>query len=93
MAVFDVNNRSTWNWVNGGQVTCVLPWDQDEYHLDPADRASFYECSNGVAHRTPCAPGTVFNPEIGVCVLPKDISEAQIYNWAVTNGRVAPDQR
>lgn len=93
MAGFNINDRSTWNWVNGGEVTCVLPWDQDEYHPNPADKASFYQCSNGVPVLQPCAPGTVFNPKINVCDFPQNISEAEIYSWAVENGRVSPDQR
>ncbi|MFG1798271.1 carbohydrate-binding module family 14 protein [Nocardia sp. NPDC049149] len=93
MAGFDINDRSSWNWVNGGEVTCELSWDQDEYHLDPESAVHFYQCSNGVPHRQPCGPGMVFNPRLMVCDHPQGNSEAEIYDWAVKIGQVAPDQR
>ncbi|CAK8672910.1 unnamed protein product [Clavelina lepadiformis] len=30
-------------------------------------------CSNGYLHTMPCAPGTVFNPAIGVCDHPYNV--------------------
>ena len=32
-----------------------------------------FQCSNGYLHTMPCAPGTVFNPEIGVCDWPQNV--------------------
>jgi hypothetical protein len=93
MAVFDINDRSTWNWFGDGQVTCVLPWDQDEYHIDQTDKTHFYQCNNGVPDRQQCAPGMVWNPILNVPDHAGSISEAQIYAWAVDNGKVSPDQR
>ena len=33
----------------------------------------FCQCSNGVAVEMPCAPGTAFNPAIGVCDHPWNV--------------------
>jgi len=51
-------------------VECVLPWDQDEYHPDPTSCQHFYQCSNGVAYRMPCGPGTEWNATLNVCDWP-----------------------
>ncbi|MFG1795758.1 chitin binding peritrophin-A domain-containing protein [Nocardia sp. NPDC049149] len=93
MAGFNIDDRTTWNWVNGGQVTCVRPWDEDEYHLNWQDKGSFYRCSEGVPYLQPCPPGMNFNPAIGTCDFPASSTEATIYDWAVKNGVVSPDQR
>ncbi|CAK8672918.1 unnamed protein product [Clavelina lepadiformis] len=39
----------------------------------PGDCDNFYQCSNGYLHTMPCAPGTVFNPAIGVCDHPYNV--------------------
>nr|XP_026694521.1 chitin-binding domain protein cbd-1-like isoform X3 [Ciona intestinalis] len=39
----------------------------------PEDCDNFYQCSNGYLHTMPCAPGTAFNPAIGVCDWPKNV--------------------
>lgn len=89
MASFDINDRTTWNWVNDGAVTCTP--DDAEYQLNPYERASFYQCSGGVAYRHACPDGMVFNPMLGTCDY--QTTEQEVYNWAIENGVVAPDQR
>ena len=39
----------------------------DGIHPDPTGCTHFIECSNGYAYRVPCAPGTLFNPDINTC--------------------------
>lgn len=94
MAGFDINERSTWAWVNGGQVTCS---EHGEYLLNPQDPHSFYQCSQGVPYLHQCAQESdsskmVFDPRVNVCVFDDGTLEPQIYDWAVKNGLVT-DQR
>ncbi|XP_078487915.1 chondroitin proteoglycan 2-like isoform X3 [Ciona intestinalis] len=39
----------------------------------PGDCDNFYQCSNGYLYTMPCAPGTAFNPAIGVCDYPYNV--------------------
>jgi chitin binding peritrophin-A-like protein with CBM14 domain len=90
---FDVNDRSTWNWVDGGTVECKQPPGSIEYLIDPTSGVHFYSCSHGVPIRMDCAPGTVYSPWLKVCDDPANVTEADVYQWCVENGMVAPDQR
>jgi hypothetical protein len=89
---FDINDRSTWAWMNGFEVRCQ---PGDGYLIDPLSPKHFYQCSDGVALRMPCPPDHVFNPRVTpgpVCDHPSNVSEADIYDWAVSTGLV-DDQR
>jgi hypothetical protein len=90
---FDINNRRTWDWVypDPGQ----FPDEIGDYRLDPENRESFYQMSDGVPYIMPCPAGQVFNPIVRpgpVCDSPLNCSEADIYGWAVSKGLVN-DQR
>ena len=39
----------------------------------PGDCSNFYQCGAGVLYTMPCAPGTAFNPVIGVCDWPYNV--------------------
>ncbi|XP_076822933.1 mucin-2-like [Clavelina lepadiformis] len=39
----------------------------------PGDCDHFYQCGAGVLYVMPCAPGTAFNPELGVCDWPYNV--------------------
>nr|KAG5697168.1 hypothetical protein BaRGS_002177 [Batillaria attramentaria] len=39
----------------------------DGLYADPYDCAYFIHCSNGMRYRKMCAPGTAFNPDVGLC--------------------------
>ena len=39
----------------------------------PGDCSNFYQCGAGILYTMPCAPGTAFNPEIGVCDWPYNV--------------------
>ena len=93
MATFDVNDRKTWNWVDGGTVTCTGPWDVEEYGLSPVDKGSFYQCSNGEPYFQLCPPNMVYSPVLGVPDFADIMTEQMIYDWAIQNGIVSPDQR
>jgi hypothetical protein len=89
---FDINDRSTWAWIDEGSVS--ESWADDAgYTVHPHDRHSFYQFSHGVAYRHQCPmedseTRLVFNPKVNVCVWPRDITEAEIYEWAVGRGPV-----
>lgn len=88
---FDINDRQTWDWVSR-EVTAA---PGDSYLIDPESRGHFYEVSNGVPYRQACPEGLVFDPRVTpgpVCVWPRDGSEADVYDWAVSKGLVN-DQR
>ena len=89
---FDINDRSTWAWIDDGEVSAS--WADDEgYTVDPNDPESFYQISNGVPYKHSCPTGQVFNPIVGaVCDYPQNCPEADIYDWAVSKGLVN-DQR
>jgi len=53
-------------------VACVQPWDVPEYHANPFDCKSFYQCSNGVPYLHDCPSVLVFNPNLNVCDWPRD---------------------
>ena len=88
---FDINDRNTWDWIDGGMPKSPAHGD---YALNPFERTSFYQYSHGTAYLHQCPlqddSGTrlVFNPMLGVCVWPNDVSEADIYAWAVDQGLV-----
>ncbi len=89
---FDINDRSTWDWV-GGVVTNDLPGVENDYYLNPADKGSFYQrAPDGAPIFMPCPTGMIFNPWDRVCDHPSQITEAKIYDWAVSKG-VVNDQR
>jgi hypothetical protein len=91
IVAFDINDRSTWDWVNGGDGVCT---SEDEILINPEDRHSFYQCSNGVPYLQQCprmnnmAETGVFDPRVGACENPANCSEADIYDWAVAQGLV-----
>ena len=39
----------------------------------PGDCLNFYQCGAGILYTMPCAPGTAFNPDIGVCDWPYNV--------------------
>ena len=51
-------------------VACAGPWDEPEYHADPYDCNSFYQCSNGVPYHHQCPANLVFNTNLNVCDWP-----------------------
>nr|XP_026694530.1 chitin-binding domain protein cbd-1-like isoform X3 [Ciona intestinalis] len=57
----------------------LLCMDSDEKPISsdpfekPGDCDNFYQCSNGYLYTMPCAPGTAFNPAIGVCDWPYNV--------------------
>ena len=92
---FDINDRGTWDWINGGQVTS--DWARDPAKrcaIDPTSERHLYQIGDdGLLYRLPCGPGSKFDPEQSACVLDVvAISEADIYQWAVSQGLVT-DQR
>lgn len=90
---FDINDRSTWDWVYSGPAE--FPAEIGDYRLDPTSPHHFYQMSKGVATRMPCGAETVFNPTANpgpVCDNQSNVSEEDIYNWAVSKGLVN-DQR
>lgn len=91
---FDINDRSTWAWIDDGEVSAS--WADDAgYTVNPDDPSSFYQISNGKPYKHPCPEGLVFNPRANpgpVCDWPPNCSEADIYDWAVSKGLVN-DQR
>ena len=91
---FDINDRGTWDWVNGLTVSAdTLP--EGDYKVDPTSRYHFYQISNGVPVRHACPEGLVWNPTVEpgpVCDWPYNFSEADLYDWAVSVGLVN-DQR
>lgn len=92
---FDINNRETWDWVDGIEVRADSSPKDSDYKLDPTSPHHFYQISNGVPHRQACPDGLVFNPSANpgpVCDHPWNCSEADIYDWAVSVGLVN-DQR
>lgn len=91
IVAFDINDRTTWAWANNGRV--ASDWaDENGLALNPEDKNSFYQLSNGVPYRHSCPEGQVFDPRISVCSYPGEVTEAEIYAWAVDRGLVE-DQR
>jgi hypothetical protein len=96
VVAFNINDRSTWDWIDDGAVT--ESWADDGYAVNPEDKHSFYQFKDGVPylHQCPMEDATykqVFNPELGVCVWSSDNpTDADIYEWAVGRGLVK-DQR
>lgn len=94
---FDINDRTTWAWIDGGNVT--KSWaDDGGYAINPNGKTSFYQFTGDVPVQHNCALGTggteqlVFDPRADACVFPQDITEAEIHDWAVGRGLVQ-DQR
>jgi len=88
---FDINDRSTWAWIHNGAVT--ESWAIDGYAINPRDRHSFYQFVNGrpILHQCPMETKTqkqVFNPMLNACVWSSNVTEADIYQWAVEQGLV-----
>jgi hypothetical protein len=97
VVAFNINDRSTWDWIDDGAVT--ESWaDDNGCAINPTDRNSFYQFKDGVPylHQCPMESNTgrlVFNPKAGVCDWPADYSDGEeIYEWAVGRGLVN-DQR
>jgi hypothetical protein len=91
---FNINDRSTWAWTDGGGVQCQ-PGDGPQYLLNPEDPGSFYQCTDGVPYKHDCPQGLVYNPLANpgpVCDWPHNVNESAVYDWAVKNGYVT-DQR
>lgn len=94
---FDINDRSTWAWIDQGTVT--ESWADDAgYAINPKDRHSFYHFVDGVANLHRCAWETtkdrqVFNPMRRFCDPARNVSEAEIYNWAIRRGLVKDQRR
>ena len=91
---FDINDRKTWAWIDGAQTG-------KEYQLNPDDPTSFYQVQAGSGrpylHQCPIidertGEKQVFDPRLDACAFPRDVTEADVYDWAVTNG-VVTDQR
>lgn len=94
MAGFDINDRSTWAWANDG----ALSGGPGDYALNPQDKYSFYQfddSGNASLHQCPMETATdrlLYDPSLNVCITSQDITETQVYDYAVKNGLVA-DQR
>lgn len=84
---FDINDRLTWDWVDNQMAPGV-----GDYRLDPMSPNCFYQMSNGTPYRQACPSDQVFDPRINACNWPQDCSEADVYDWAVSEGLVN-DQR
>lgn len=92
---FDINDRTTWDWINGVQVT--PDWARDPAKrcvIDPTTMSQFYVVGDdGRLYRQICGDESKFDPEQNACVrVGVAMSEADIYQWAVSQGLVT-DQR
>ncbi|KAF5306586.1 hypothetical protein FQR65_LT07313 [Abscondita terminalis] len=57
------------------QMNCPIPDSYESvYYPDLEDCTRFYQCFNGNPILMNCAPGTVFNATLNVCVHPRDTS-------------------
>jgi hypothetical protein len=92
VVAFNINDRSTWAWTNE-----AVTDDGNGYSLNPKDKHSFYQFSDGVPYLHQCAmedqsSRLIYNPELNVCDWSMNHSEAKVYEWAVGRGLVE-DQR
>lgn len=89
---FDIEDRTTWAWNNGGSELPLESWAGDSATLDPVNPANYYRFQGGQPYVEVCPPGLRYNPEIGTCDYPQNCGEAYIYDWCVKQGMVT-DQR
>ncbi|XP_071965977.1 chitotriosidase-1-like [Antedon mediterranea] len=54
-------------FADGGGDGDSFKCEQDGLFADSHDCSYYYECNGGRMWHRSCAPGTVFNPNIGVC--------------------------
>ena len=50
---------------------CLTP---EGLYSVPEDCNKYYKCSNGVAHLTSCAEGTLWNDQIKICDWPYNVN-------------------
>ncbi|MCZ4103391.1 MULTISPECIES: hypothetical protein [Streptomyces] len=89
---FDINDRSTWDWVNGRDVSFV-GFTGGDCLLNPVDAGSFFQRGeNDIAVFQSCQGGAVFHAKVGGVGAGLPGFEVDNYDWAVSNGLVN-DQR
>jgi hypothetical protein len=97
-SMFDIKDRNTWAWIDGGRVTSAWLRDGSTFVLNPIDRHSFYQHTQDghmSLHQCTMVDGVnqqVFNPMLNVSDWPQNVTEEQVYDWAVSKGLVV-DQR
>lgn len=94
---FDINNRDSWAWIDNGKPSPSWARNGSSYVLNPYDRHSFFQVVEGRLALNPCPKESddslmVFNPIKSAADWSRDVSEAQIYDWAVRVGLIT-DQR
>ncbi len=52
---------------------CSDPSNNGKFFANPKDCSKFDRCVNGQVITQPCAPGTLFNPEINACDWPRNV--------------------
>jgi hypothetical protein len=98
IADFDIKDRHTWAWIDDGRVSASWVRDGSTFVLNPVDRHSYYQqTSEGYMVLHYCSMENadtrqVFNPLICACDWSQNVTEEQIYDWAVSKGLVV-DQR
>lgn len=88
---FDINDRRTWAWVDDAVSESRA---NDGYLLNPEDRHSFHQLSNGVPYLHQCplvddqGNRLIFNPMLNVCDWSSSVTEGNVYEWALGLGLV-----
>ncbi len=95
---FDINDRRTWVWAPSYPLE--VPDELGECLPHETRTDAFYQ-RHFIAGQVrqvvemPCAPGLKYFPQVTpgpVCGRPEDCSEAEVYDWAVSEGLIF-DQR
>jgi hypothetical protein len=96
-ADFDIRDRHTWAWNDDSAEDGMVRLD-DGFALNLDDPHSFYQYTDGVPylHKCPLQDATglrlFFDPRVLACNWLTNSSEEEVYEWAVSSGRVE-DQR
>ncbi|MFD3749029.1 hypothetical protein ACFWVT_01975 [Streptomyces cyaneofuscatus] len=90
---FDINDRTTWTWINQDDLEFAGFPQGAEFTIHPQHRNRFYQRGkDGAPYQQRCPDGLIYNPMKNVADHPEECTEDQVYAWAVSNGLVT-DQR
>jgi hypothetical protein len=97
---FDINDRSTWDWRDGGVVNTTWFVDGLTVTPDPANSANFYQLLGGRPFRQIGPVATIFGYDTvsgqlinHPSVMDPEQFNQDTYQWCLDNGLVVEDQR